>query len=114
MFSDAEKTAHELGITLVQYLGMIDQLPKADLAYKYQYGKPLVRPEEVPHLPTKMRRLHKWYLNFCKTGESWITAYTRDEHFFLGDDEVTFNIEELYYLYNQKELDKALLSCYCL
>jgi hypothetical protein len=129
VFSDTQKTnppvldyeqqlqraADELGVTFIQYLSMVqNDLPTGDEIYQYQYGKSLVRAEEVPHLPTKMRRLHKWYLNFCKTGESWITAYTRDEHFFLGDDQVTFNIEDLYYLYNQKELDKALLSCYCL
>ena len=37
-------TARVLGMTIVQYLGKED-LPMAELAYRYEYGKPLVRPE---------------------------------------------------------------------
>jgi hypothetical protein len=112
---ELQRKADQLGVPFIEYLSMIqDDLPTGDEVYQWQYGKSLVKDEEVKHLPTKMRRLHKWYLNFCKTKEHWITAYTRDEHFCLGDDYVTFNIEDLYYLYNQKELDKALLSLYCL
>jgi hypothetical protein len=110
-----QRAADELGVHFIQYLSMVqDDLPAVDEVYQYEHGKSLVRPEEAPHLPTKMRRLHNWYLDFRKKGELWLTAYTKDEHFFLGDDYVTIHVEELYYIYNQNELDKALLSCYCL
>jgi hypothetical protein len=42
------RMATDLG-TSVQYQ---DDYPMAELAYRYTYGKPLVRPEQLPHLPT--------------------------------------------------------------
>jgi hypothetical protein len=39
---------------MAQYLGSFDDIPLDEIAYKYQHGKPLARPEQVKHLPTKM------------------------------------------------------------
>ena len=61
--------AGELGLSMAEYLGSIQEYhPMSEFAYKYQYGKPLVRPEEVPKLPTKMRRLYQWYMAETKKG----------------------------------------------
>ena len=32
---------------------------------KYEYGKPLVKPDRPP-LTTMMRRLHEWYMDTCR------------------------------------------------
>ena len=59
--------ASSLGITVAQLIGDED-IPKADLAWKFAHGQPLVRPEQVRHLPTQMRRLHEWYMESSKEG----------------------------------------------
>jgi hypothetical protein len=86
-----------------------------DLAYRYEYGKPLVRPEEVPHLPTQMQRLHHWYVEACsKEGSNMIMVGIRDEHYFRGKAEMFIEFEELFQLYNQDAINKTIISCYCL
>ena len=83
-------------------------------AYKYKYGKPLVKPDEVKNLPTKMRRLHTWYLEACKRRHTYIVVNIKNEHFFRGEEEMHVEFEELFQLYNQDALEKSLVSCYCL
>lgn len=41
------------------------EFPTGAIAYTYRYGEPLVRSEKMPHLPTKMQRFHKWYIDTC-------------------------------------------------
>jgi hypothetical protein len=36
------------------------------------------------------------------------------EQNFLYDNDLVLEVEELFYLFNQDALDKALISCYCL
>jgi len=103
------QTAGHLGMTVAQV-----DFPMAELAYRYQYGKPLVRPEQVPHLQTQMRRLHEWYMQASKEGNNMLMAAIREEHYFRGNDELHIEFEELFQLFNQDALDKSLVSCYCL
>jgi hypothetical protein len=42
----------------------------ADIAYKYRHGNPLVRPEEISNLPTRLQKLHKWYMEASKEGKN--------------------------------------------
>lgn len=100
-------------MTVAQYLGKED-LPMAELAYRYEYGKPLVRPEQVPHLQTQMRRLHEWYMQASKEGNIMLIVAVREEHYFRGNDEMHIDFEELFQLFNQDAIDKSLVSCYCL
>src|SRR4051812_5727543 len=60
------------GMSIAQYLSQLEYFPVSEVAYKYQYGKPLVKPEEVNNLPTKMRRLHNWYMHATKARANWI------------------------------------------
>ena len=101
-------------MTISQYLSQLEFFPTTDIAYKYKYGEPLVRPEEVNNLPTKMWRLHKWYMAAAKEGATYIRVKIKEEHFFRGEDLVQIEFEELFFLFNQKEMDKSLVSCYCL
>ena len=89
MFSNR---AHELA----QYLGQVKEFPTADLAYRYQHGKPLVRPEEVQLLSTQMRRLHEWYMQASKEGSNGLMVRIRDEHYFGGNDEINIEFDELF------------------
>ena len=77
-------------------------------------GQPLVRPEQVPHLPTQMRRLHEWYLKFSKDeGREMLMVQVKKEHYFR-DDMINIDFDEFFQLYNQDALDKSIISCYCL
>ena len=86
-----------------------------EVAYKYQYGKPLVKSEEVNNLPTKMRRLHNWYMHATKTGANWIVLKVTKKHYGKEiDDMISIEFVELFQLFNQDALDKSIISAYCL
>ena len=99
------------GMTIAQYL---DQLEVQELAYKYQYGRPLVKPELVKELPTKMQRVHKWYMEATKKSANWINIGIKNEYFGNGDGMLMIEFVELFQLFNQDAIDKAILSVYCL
>ena len=60
------------GMSISQYLSQLEYFPVSAVAYKYQYGKPLVKPQEANNLSTKMRRLHNRYMHATKVGANWI------------------------------------------
>ncbi|KAK1666207.1 hypothetical protein QYE76_054366, partial [Lolium multiflorum] len=91
-----------------------DYYPTAQVVNKYRYGHDLVKPGELARLGTQMRRLHEWYLKACRKGDRYLTVSLRDEHYFRGKEEINLELEELFQLFNQDTLDKAVISCYCL
>jgi hypothetical protein len=48
-----ESIARNLGMSVAQLLGMED-IPKSDVTWKFVVGEPLIRPEKVLYIPTKM------------------------------------------------------------
>jgi hypothetical protein len=60
-----------------------------------------------------MRQLHDWYTKAAERGRKMIMVKVTKEH-FLYDNELVLEVEELFYLFNQDALDKALLNCYCM
>lgn len=107
------ESAAAQGMTIAQYLHHLE-FPTAEETYKYRHGNPLVRPEEVNNLPTKMRRLHKWYMRASKEGKNWILLGYRNEHYGHGDGEIMIEFEELFQLYKGDAIDKSIVSAYCL
>ena len=61
--------ARDLGMTVAELLGKED-VPIAEVAWKFELGKPLVRPKQVRYLPTQMQRLHEWYMQASKEGDT--------------------------------------------
>jgi hypothetical protein len=55
------------GMSIAQYLRQCE-FPTGDIAYKYRHGNPLVRSKEIPHLPTRIQKLHWWYMKASKEG----------------------------------------------
>ena len=55
--------AESIGITVGQLLDIEPMSPTRDeeIKRKYTQGQPLVEPEEVHKLPTRMYELHQWY-----------------------------------------------------
>jgi hypothetical protein len=48
-----KEEAEAVGMSVSQYLSKCD-FPTAEVAYQYRHRSPLVRPEEIPNLPTRM------------------------------------------------------------
>ena len=71
--------ARDIGISVDQLLGN-EEVPMADVAWQYAPGKSLVRPEQVPHLSTQMRRLHEWYMKEVKNGREMLMVKVKEEH----------------------------------
>ena len=85
-----------------------------EIRHPYRHGGTLVRPNEVKDLPTNICRLHKWYMEASEKGENWIYIGYRDEHFRHGDGQIMIEFEELYQLYQMDDIDKVIVSAYCL
>ena len=109
-----KEAADAQGMTIPQYLSQLEYWPTAEEAYKYKYGQPLVKPNEVKKLPTKMRRLHKWYMRASKKGKNWILLGYKNKHYRHGDGQIMIEFEELFQLYKGDAIDKAIISAYCL
>jgi hypothetical protein len=111
-----EETVREIAANLHMTVAELlsgKEIPKADLAWTYRYGQPMVRPEQVQHLPTQMRRLHEWYMQQTKEGRKMLLVKVKREHYFR-DGEIHIELEELFQLFNQDALDKSIVTCYCL
>ena len=82
--------------------------------FRYQYGKPLVK-DGSPPLTTMMRRFHQWYMKTCsESGKDALTMRIKVDHDFIGQELLTVDFDEFFQFYNQKALDKSLVTCYCL
>ena len=111
--SQAMENATAMGMTLGQLLGYEDQ-PMLEIARKYVTGESMVSNEELTRLSTHMRNLHDWYMVHTskKDAKEWIAVDVRVEHFFKPYS-IQVQMTELFQLFNQRALDKSILSCYC-
>lgn len=109
MYGEAA-TAH--GMSIPEYLDHVNEFH--EVAYKYRHGSPLVKPELVNGLPTKMLRLHNWYMRASQEGGNWIYLVYNNDHYGHGDGVVMIEFDELFQLYQQDTIDKAIASVYCL
>ena len=78
------EAASAQGLSIAQYLDRLQFHEEIVPKYKYRHGHPLVKPELVKDLPTKMRRLHSWYMTESKKGENWIYVGYKNEHYGHG------------------------------
>ena len=60
--------AEELKITVGQLLEIEDMplIAEEEIKRKFVWGQPLVEPEDVKKLPTRMYELHQWYMDITK------------------------------------------------
>ena len=108
--------AETLNITVGQLLEIEDMpvLTKEEIKRKYARGQPLVKPEEVKKLPTRMYELHQWYMNITNISDRFsLMVNVKEEHYF-HEKALSVEYSELFQLYNQDALDKSIVSCYCL
>ena len=108
--------AEFLKITVGQLLE-IEPMPvlrEDEIKRKYVRGQPLVEPEEVKNLPTRMYELHDWYMKITKiSNRESLMVNVKEEHYF-HEKSLSVEYSELFQLYNQDALDKSIVSCYCL
>ena len=80
---------------------------------RFEHGKPLVRPGTS--LTMMMRRFHDWYMDICrKSGKNTLSLRVKEEHDLVGIDVLLVPYEEFFQFFNQKALDKTIITCYCL
>ena len=77
--------ARDIGISYDQLVGN-EEIPMADLAWKYVLGKTLARPEKVQYLSTQMRRLHEWYIKEVQNGREMLMLKVKEEHYFYENE----------------------------
>ena len=77
--------AEELQITVGQLLE-IEPMPvlrEDEIEWKYVRGQPLVAPDKVKNLPTRMYKLHQWYMNITKISDRFsLMVNVKEEHYF--------------------------------
>ena len=108
--------AETLNITVGQLLE-IENMPvltEEEIKWKYARGQPLVEPQEVNKLPTRMYALHQWYMDITKiSNRESLMVNVKEEHYY-HEKALAVEYSELFQLYNQDALDKSIVSCYCL
>nr|AAK92601.1 Hypothetical protein [Oryza sativa Japonica Group]AAP52262.1 transposon protein, putative, CACTA, En/Spm sub-class [Oryza sativa Japonica Group] len=87
---------------------------KAEVKYKYELGKPLVKPEQLQSLPTQMYKFHRLYMEMSATGREMIEVRIRDTDFLQGEDILWINYKGIYELYQLDALDVSIMSCWTL
>ena len=103
-------------ITVGQLLEIEDMpvLTEEEIKRKYVRGQPLVEPDEVKKLPTRMYELHQWYMDITKiSNRESLMVNVKHEHNY-HEKALAIEYPELFQLHNQDALDKSIVSCYCL
>ena len=111
--SEAKERAAAIGMSVAQLLG-VEEAPMCEIARQYVKREPLVSREEEASLSTNMRHLHDWYKGHTKKNmKDFFSADVREKHHFKRYS-IHIQLEELFQLFNQRELDKSIIGCYCL
>ena len=88
-------------------------LDPKEIERQYVPGKPLVTPDDEKLLTTQMYKLHDWYMREVKDGRESLMVKVEKEH-YIHEKDLWMEIEGFFQLFNQKALDKSIVSCYCL
>jgi hypothetical protein len=103
----------DTGLTMAQLVGGAP-IPKAEVAYKFELGKPLVRPEQLQSLPTQMYKFHERYMEMSANGREMFGARIRNPDFLQGEDVLWIHFKDVFDLYHRDALDVSLLSAWIL
>ena len=90
------------------------KLKEEEVKWKYACGQPLVRPEEVKNLPTRMYQLHDWYMKITKSSNREGLMVKVKEEYYFHKLALSIEYSELFQLFHQDALDKSIVSLYCL
>jgi hypothetical protein len=86
-----------------------------EFRWRFELGKPLVKPELVNKLPTKMRRFHDWYLKKLAEGLEMFGMLVRPGDFALQNEKVAWlRFADIYEIYHLDALNTDLMMAWCL
>ena len=110
------RMAKEAGVTVYQLLEIepMDTIREEDVKRKYARGQPMVKPEEVKFLTTRMYELHQWYMKEVKTTNRESLMVEVPKGYYYHEKALWVEFQEMFQLFNQDALDKSIVSCYCL
>nr|CAE04655.2 OSJNBa0061G20.11 [Oryza sativa Japonica Group]CAH66690.1 OSIGBa0097A15.5 [Oryza sativa] len=103
----------DTGPTVDQLVGGAP-IPKAEVAYKFELGKPLIRPEQLQSLPTQMYKFHERYMDMSAKHREMFGARIRNPDFLQGEDVLWIHFKDVFDLYHLDALDVSLLSAWIL
>jgi hypothetical protein len=98
-------------------IGLEDLLADKNQEFRWSFelGKPLVKPELVNKLPTKMRRFHDWYLKKSAEGLEMFGMLMRPGDFALQNEKVVWlRFADIYEIYHLDALNTDLMMTWCL
>jgi hypothetical protein len=86
-----------------------------EFRWLFELGKPLVKPELVNKLPTKMRRFHDWYMKKSAEGLEMFGMLVRPGDFALQNEKVAWlRFGDIYEIYHLDTLNTDLMMAWCL
>ena len=108
--------AEMLKISVGQLLEIepMSPLRESEIKWKYVRGQPLVHPDKVKNLPTRMYELHQWYMNITKISNREALMVKVKEEYCFHKLALAVEYSELFQLYSQDGLDMSIVSCYYL
>jgi hypothetical protein len=81
-----------------------------EFRWRFELGKPLVKPELLNKLPTKMRRFHDWYLKKSAEGLEMFGMPVRPWDFALQNEKVVWlQFADIYEIYHMDTLTTDLM-----
>jgi hypothetical protein len=86
-----------------------------EFRWRFELGKPLVKPELVNKLPTKMCRFHDWYLKKSAEVLEMFAMLVRPGDFSLQNEKVVWlQFSDIYKIYHLDALNTDLMMAWCL
>jgi hypothetical protein len=86
-----------------------------EFRWRFELGKPLVKPELVNKLLTKMCRFHDWYLKRSAEGLEMFGMLVRPGAFSLQNEKVAWlRFADIYEIYHLDALNTDLMMAWCL
>jgi hypothetical protein len=83
--------------------------------WRFEIGQPLVKPEIVNKLPTKMRRFHDWYLKKSPEGLEMFGMLVRPGDYALQNEKVVWlQFIDIYEIYHLDGVNTNLMMAWCL
>jgi hypothetical protein len=86
-----------------------------EFTWCFELGQPLVKPELVNKLPTKMRKFHDWYLKKSAEGLEMFGMLVRPGDFSLPNEKVVWlRFTDIYGIYHLDTVNTDLMMAWCL
>jgi hypothetical protein len=86
-----------------------------EFKWRFELGQPLVKPELVNKLPTKMRKFHDWYLKKSAEGLEIFGMLVRHGDFALQNEKVIWlQFIDIFEIYHLDAVNTDLMMAWCL